>query len=76
MWPISPHWYLSQRVSLELWFEKVEHTYLVAFGGLAAAAATTGAAHRALTRDVSGLAALVAGLVILCRFRAITAWKS
>lgn len=58
---------------------KFEKSYLVALSGLAAsttrtAASTTRATgHGAVTRDVSGLAALVASLVVLGRLWAVTA---
>jgi hypothetical protein len=48
--------------------DKIKKTHLVALSGLAATAA-----HGAVTGDVAGLAALVAGLVVLHGLSAITA---
>lgn len=64
MWPISPHY---KPVSGSLTWSK-SRTCLVALGGLAATAA-----HGAVAGNVAGLAALVAGLVVLHGLSAVTA---
>lgn len=68
MWPISPHWDIV--LANEAHEVVLDITHLVALGGLAVAAR-----GGALARKVTGLAALVAGLVLLHGLRAITAWS-
>lgn len=64
MWPSSPHYGL---VSGEMQAIMIK-TCLVALSGLSAATA-----HGAIAGDVAGLAALVAGLVVLHGLRAVAA---